>query len=463
MTFNIKLIWIAFPIILAASLFLFYPSFSYYFFQDDWFILNWVREGNLASFFNFRQDIIYWRPLTMPIFFKINQTLFDLTPTGFHLVAFGFHVINIFLIYLLFRVLKISKQVSLIISFLYATAAFHFIPLSWLSTTSYIIGPTFIFATLLLFFKNKVIWSFMSFLLALGSSEFALVAIPIMLVLRFAEFGPTVKKLAPFIFVAVLYLVARFLLFPLPSTGQYEIAIKPKILTNLFWYLAWTFNLPEALSTVFYFTNIGKSLTAISDFTQYAILPVILLTIFTLLARKVSTIIITKGVLIFLVSLAPVIFLPFHIYPMYLAIASLGIFWILANCFDKLGKNQLLIILAFAAIWFAASYLSISFTRTNHWITNLQSISKAYVDATRNLVKNPTSGSVFLFRYPTIEFSQKHGLTIVQSEQNIRQALNDQDVIQVIYKDETLKSLYETKDYIPKAPPESVSFTIQPR
>ena len=69
---------LAFLGIFAASFYLYYPSLSYYFFQDDWFVLNWVRTDDFWSFFKFRTDIIYWRPLTMPIFFKIGQVFFDL-------------------------------------------------------------------------------------------------------------------------------------------------------------------------------------------------------------------------------------------------------------------------------------------------------------------------------------------------------------------------------------------------
>src|SRR3989344_7144783 len=83
----IKQFWF-FPLIFAFSLFLFYPSLNYYFFQDDWFVLNWVRTGNLLSFFEFRTDIIYWRPISMPIFFWIGEKIFGLNPLGFHLLSF---------------------------------------------------------------------------------------------------------------------------------------------------------------------------------------------------------------------------------------------------------------------------------------------------------------------------------------------------------------------------------------
>src|SRR3989344_5601891 len=121
-----------------AAVFLFYPSVDYYFFQDDWFVLNWVQDSDLVSLLKFRTDIIYWRPFSMPLFFKITSLAFGLNPFAFHLLTFIFHLLNSSLIYLLFRQ-KFTRHIAAFTAFLYATAAFHFIPLSWLSTTSYVI------------------------------------------------------------------------------------------------------------------------------------------------------------------------------------------------------------------------------------------------------------------------------------------------------------------------------------
>lgn len=454
-------LWLTFPLLFAASLFLFHPSLNYYFFQDDWFVLNWVGDSDWLSLLNFREDIIYWRPISMPLFFKSLNTVFNQSPLPFHLVAFAIHLLNSVLIFLLFRQLKFTPKISLLISFLYATSAFHFIPLSWLSTTSYIIGPTFIFSSLILFLKNKLTTSLILFLLALASSELALTVLPIAIVIKGVE-KSNFKKLIPFATIAIFYLVVRFFFLPLPQEGEYELGLAPKILTNLFWYFLWTFNMPEAFSTVFYFSDLRISLLAILDFWQYAILPTVLLGFFIFLITKVARATLARGFLIFLVGLAPVIFLPFHVYPMYLVVSSLGIFYIAANYFQKLKKKAVLLF-TFCAVWFISSYLAITFTRTNHWLVNLQSISKSFIFYTENLVADPPPASVFIFRFPDIKFSQAQDFVIVQDEQNIAQALNNQDAMQVIYRDKSLVSLYQTKDHIPQPPAGTVSFTIFPR
>lgn len=438
-------------LIIPASIFLFYPGFGYYFFQDDWFVLNWVQNSDLVSLLSMRTDVIYWRPISMPGFFKAASFAFGLNPYFFHLATFIFHLVNSALIYFLARQLKFTKLIAAFIAFLYATAAFHFIPLSWLSTTSYVIGPTFALSALIFFLKNKFAISFVLFLLGLASSELTLTMIPIAFLLS-SKFKKTIFSLLPFIITSIVYLAARFVMFPLPQRGEYELMFAPKIMTNIFWYFVSNFNMPEAISTVFYFSNIKTSLAAAGDFWKYFTLPILLIVAQTVLALITRTSFkqLIRAAGLFLAGLSPVILLPFHFYPMYIVMASVGVLYALALSLTKLKFWQTQAVITYGIIWFISSFLTLTFTRTNHWIVNLQSISKAYVDYTKNLVKDPPPNSSFLFRYPTAQFSQKHGITIVKNEQNIRQALNDQDAMQVIYRDKSAKSFYETDSGVPQ-------------
>jgi len=415
---------ISFLLIFTASFFLFYPSLNYYFFQDDWFVLNWARTGDLASFFKFRTDIIYWRPLTMPIFFKIGRTLFDLNPFGFHLITFFFHFINIILVYILFRILKISRKTSLISSFLYGTAAFHFVPMSWLSTTSYVIGSTFIFSTLILFLAKKIIFSFIFFLVALASSEFTLIVIPILLILEGIN-KPTLKKILPFLIISAFYLIARFFIFPLPSIDQYEIVLRPRILTNLFWYFVWTFNIPEKMSTIFFFSKPKSSIIASFQFFKYLALPIVLIIIFFLTAfmSKLNVKKIIKGPGWFIFGILPVLFLPEHAFPMYLTIGTVGLFYLFALSLEKLQIKNNLLFLTFSTIWLISSYLTLSFTKETHWVVNEQAVSRSYLNYILNKVKKPPESSLFVMKPADIDFTQKGDFTLVETEENVKQSL----------------------------------------
>lgn len=434
--------WI-FPLILVSSLIIFAPSFNYYFFQDDWFVLNWVKTQGILSFFDFRTDIIYWRPLTMPVFFALGNFLFGLKPLGYHLITFGFHMLNAFLVYLLFKELKISDVFAKFASFIYATSAFHFIGLSWLSTTSYIIGPTFILSTILFFLKRKVKKSFIFFLLALASSEFFLVIIPlIMLVLPRTK--KTLVQIAPLFVVTVFYLVLRFVIFPVPASGQYEIELSPKILINTFWYFVWTFNIAEKFSSIFFVSNISAAPTLIAGFLKELFLPALLLLTFfvTLFISKIKLNNLIFGAVWFLIGIAPVILIPRHTYPIYLALASIGPIYAFTLTLEKISQKNYIIPVLIGSAWFLASFITVNFTRQNHWIANEQAISASYISFAKSRQPNPKTNSIFIFRPASIDFSKKNNFTLVETEDNIKQALNDQDGVKVSFSDQSLISLY---------------------
>src|SRR3989344_2557033 len=230
----------AFPI----SAFLFFSSFSYYFFQDDWFVTNWARTGNFWSFFAFRTDIIYWRPLSMPLLFFITDKLFPLNAAAFHTIAFSFFAALILAVYKLFDLLLKDKNIAAVGAFLYATWPIHYISLSWFSTTAYIIGPLFMVWSYI-FFKKNYILSFAFFLMSLASSEFALV-LPAVFLISKIIIGKdiSIKYLLPFFAIDLIYVLARFFIFPIPAKGEYELILTTRLLNNLIWYIAWAFGIP---------------------------------------------------------------------------------------------------------------------------------------------------------------------------------------------------------------------------
>lgn len=459
----IKNQWI-FPLILICSLILFAPSFNYYFFQDDWFVLNWVRTQNFWSFFDLRTDIIYWRPLTMPVFFALGNFLFGLNPLGYHFVVFIFHLINSILIYELFKNLKISDNFSKFAAFIYATSAFHFIGLSWISTASYIIGPTFILSTILFFLKRKLKTSLAFFLLSLASSEFSLVIIPLLLLLV-PKTKKTIIKLLPFLAFTAFYLVLRFIIFPIPANGQYEIGLSLKIITNVFWYFAWTFNVAEKFSSIFFISNSHAYPGLFFSFAKYLALPTILIAAF-LVALVFSKVKISKlifSTLWFLIGILPVIFVPLHIYPIYLAIASIGPIFAFTLALEKFSQKNYLLPILIGTIWFLSSLATLAFTRQNHWIANEQAISNSYINFTQKINPNPGKNSVFVFRPATLDFAKRNNFTLVETEDNVKQALNNQDAIKVVFGGKALRSIYLNWQQNINVDPSSQLTEIAPR
>jgi hypothetical protein len=147
---------------------------------------------------------------------------------------------------------------------------------------------------------------------------------------------------------------------------------------------------------------------------------------------------------------------------MYLVVSSLGIFYILAKSLEQF-KNYSFIIFAFSIAWFFSAYKTLSFTQVNHWIVNEQAISRSYVKFFKEIAPNPPTGSIFLFRPADLSFSQKNKFVLVETEDNIRQSLNDQDAPQAIYNDSNLKSIYAKAQDKPILPSNHQIFEIIPR
>lgn len=446
-----KSIWAVFLAIFSLSLALFFPSLSYYFFQDDWFVLNWARTGDLASFFSFRTDIIYWRPLSMPLLFAAANFLFGLKPLGFHLLAFAFYFALIIAVYKLFQILT-SQRLALIASFLYATWPIHYMSLSWLSTTSYIIGPLFETLSFIFFLKfiaDKrtifLVYCFILFLLGIASSEFTLV-LPFIFLAYTLIFKKKfyAKAFIAFIVVDFIYLLLRFIIFSIPARGDYQPIFNLQLFNNFIWYLAWSLGLPESFKSLIFPSLPAQSIKVISQFWAIS-LPVFLL--FLLLARQIFVNLKTNlrlyffGLIWFSIGLAPIITLGKHSYPMYLSFAGLGFLYLVTSTF-KNAKN--LILISLLILWTFISFANLQFTRVTHWIRNEQAVSRAYINYAREIVKNPPPNSVFLFKPANMSFSQKNQFVLVEGEDTLQQSLNNQNAIQVIFNDSTLKSIYAT-------------------
>lgn len=456
-------LWI-FPFIFISCLILFYPSLNYYFFQDDWFVLNWIRKEGVFSFFNFRTDIIYWRPLTMPVFFAISRQLFDLNPFGFHIIAFTFHFVNSFLVYLLMLQLNLNKTSSKFAAFVYVTAAFHFIGLSWLSTTSYIVVTTFILSSIISFLRERFKIFFLFFLLALASSELSIIIIPLIIICKgFSK--KTLLYLSPAVFILAAYLVVRFLIFPIPSSGQYTISINRQILVNFLWYFLWTFNIPEKFSTIFFISNIDKFPSLLPQLFKYLIFPIVLIiNLFLLtLISNLNPGKIIFGITWFIVSLSPIMIIPRHVYPLYLTIAAIGIIYIFSSSVEKIKKLKPYLMITLSLIWFVSSFATLDFTRKNHWIPNEQTISKTYTKVIYEKIQYPFDNSIFLIKPADVSFSQKHNFTLIETEDNVKQALNDQDAVQVIYNNSSLNSIFTSHQKPVNLPESTHVYEISPR
>lgn len=462
---------LSFLIIFALTLFLFLPSLNYYFFQDDWFVLNWATTGSLSSLLGLRTDIIYYRPISMPLFFVINYKLFGLNPLPYHILVFAIFFALVVSIYLLLKALVENRRVALFIAFLYATWPIHFMGLSWLSTTSYILGPFFIVLTYFSFIKYLrhkkrffYLISFSLFLLALGSSEFAII-LPIIILIwgLFTDGKNYFKNLWPFFLICLLYLILRVFIFPAPVKDQYQIQFNSQVINNLSWYIAWFFGFPESFKDRIFPNFAAQSLRNLIQFWSISV-PTIL---FFLICIKLIVGSFRKnfkaivfGFLWLIIGLSPVILFTNHAYTGYLSFAGIGVLYLLAISL----MNQKPIWWGIVAIlWMIISINNLQFTYSTHWVKNEQAISKAYISYTKQKIKNPLDNAVFIFRPANENFARYNNFTLVENEDTTKLALSDQNAVQVIYKNATLKSLFRAYHQKVELPKDTPVFDIDPQ
>lgn len=457
-------------LIFACSFILFYPSLSYYFFQDDWFVLNWVRTGDFLSFFAFRDDVIYWRPLSMPLFFWTNYKLFGLNPLGFHLVAFSIFLILLISIYKLFLILFKDRSISLLGTYFYSTWPIHFMSLSWISTTSYILMSLFQVLSIIFFIKflekKKInFWalSWIFFILGIISHEFTVVLPVILLALRLI-----LKKsnhlifLLPFFIIDFIFFVFRFIIFPIQAEGAYTVHYNYLIADNFLWYIVWAFNFPESFKDLIDQSFLFESFRRLINFWKISLPSLILIVTFIKLLSKYfrkNNKYYLFGFIWFAVGLIPIITLVEHSYTVYLSFAGIGFIYLMLVSLNSSSKIWSFILPIF---WLLASLTNLQFTRSTHWIVNEQAISKSYISFIKSTLNDPKEGSIFLIRHADRTYSLENKF-VITNKKDISLALNNSSAIQVLFNDSSLKSLFINPLEQVTLPPETTVYEVIPR
>lgn len=243
-----------FLVIFSVSLIVFWPNFNYYFFRDDWFLLNWVNSSTFYSLLNVRTDIIYWRPISLPIFFWINYKMFGIDSTIFHLFSLTIFSTLIISTYILLKKLIKDNKSALITTLFYATWPIHFISLGWLAATQYIIAPVFGLLSFILFIKfienakyKSLILCNSFYILGLLSHESIIILPALIFIWGFIlKRSNYLQPLSPMIIVSVIYVLFRIIIFLPNLSNEYNIAFNNTPIINLAWYVLWALNLPES-------------------------------------------------------------------------------------------------------------------------------------------------------------------------------------------------------------------------
>ncbi len=369
----------------SLNFILFRKSFSVYFFKDDFFLFSISRASNLREFFQFfipRSDTIYYRPISLQLFYFTFYRLFGLNANYYHFFQLILHSVNSVLVFYFVKKLLRNNLTGFFTAFLFSISATHFYELTWVASTFNSIALFYILLYFLLFDKKRACKFFLPELflvLSLLSIETAVVLPTIMFltVIFFRKMNKQTFLRLTFQFGIVLfYLIFRFIVFKIPTTDSYSLGFSPQmIIKNVIVFFAWLLNFSEPTTVhlaprQFPFTDQWFTET----FQIYPLilsLNVILLFITGILAliknpRSIFNKITLFGVLWFFMALLPILVIPKRVYPYYPFLAQVG-FWIaFASVIYSNHKYALtyLVILSFIL----TSFLTLRFLDNNHWV-----------------------------------------------------------------------------------------------
>ncbi len=456
--------------IFLCTLTLYGPAFNTYFSQDDFFHFKVSQtDGTLRGFadlFAFRsfdeRKIAFYRPITREIPFGISYSLFGLNQIPLRLLSLLLVFGNIYLTYLLISKL-FNKTIGWWSAFFVGISSANTANLYYLAGGMQTIGATFFILLCLLLFEKHKIWSFIGFLLALGSEEQAAI-LPLLLggliFLKnppFVAFKKAVTQLWPYILIVFAFALADYFLIGFSKSEiQYNVDFSPKRIVNtLSWYTAWAFGLPEMLID---FVLPGLKLKpAILKYWPHYYKPVLLGffvcigTLAVLIFKSLKGSVVKNKTLWFLIiwfvsGLLPVLFLPQHKSTHYLY-PVLPAFWGTV-CFVAFHKKHTVISGLFVGGAVLLNVASAFAGRELYWAASRGRVAEKLITEVTFKYPSPPSGSGIFFKndpdYPFI--AEQWG----GSSKQAAFVLNNEDAIQLLYKDQTIRVFYEDLGGVPQ-------------
>jgi hypothetical protein len=232
----------------------------------------------------------------------------------------------------------------------------------------------YLLSTLLLI-RKRYFLSLLAFTGALLSKE-TVVVLPLthLLFLWYFKRPGKIRKVLPFLATLGIYLYLHTFHYGFAAGDSYIWSFSPiKAANTLFWYVLWSLNLPEMLVD-FVGPGLRVNLEPLKFWFRY------LVPIFVLFSITAAWLLISFGKFLkkikkqeiaifilaaawFILTLAPVLFLPLHKFTFYLTLPLIGVVWLISYVLRQPSK------IIFLALWLALSILTLGLTYETHWIT----------------------------------------------------------------------------------------------
>jgi hypothetical protein len=384
---------------LFTALLMFLPAFSNFYTHDDFFHFSISSAKTLPEFLNFfnllrpPSGFGWYRPLTTQVFYWLGLNLFSLHPVPLRLLLFINFFAVVVLVWRLARKISASDRIAGIAAFLYAVSATHYAHLYFFSVQE--LGLALFYLLSHLFFldyldsgrRKYYFLSLLTFVISLTCKEwavtlpFSLAAVGLLWYLRrkVAGLKPAVLLLLPYLLILCGYFYLRFRFYGFAQGDSYVWDISPRIFNTLAWYAAWALNLPEM-----FVDFIGPGLHLNPNLLRFwgretLLIAVLflgligqLVYLFYKSARKLIS---DRGLYLlfyifwFVITLTPVLFLPWHKFSFYLTVPLFGVVMFIASVLDwSAASGRLRKILLLNFFFLAVATLSLT-VRTN-WISS---------------------------------------------------------------------------------------------
>lgn len=423
---------ISLAVIYFAILIIFFPGLSNYFLQDDFFNMyrGWIGAFNPTPYLAFR-------PIPYEIFGSFVVYVLGMNPVLTHLFLLFAHFLNVFLLWKLIGKFTKNIWVQFFTSFLYGVSSIHFGVLFWLTASYLLFGTTILLIFLYVLISHKsnprkgktTILIFLYLVMLLTNETFSVFPLFLFFV---SIYEKSVKRLLiPLALLSGISIAFRFISKAYSAGSDYAIGTTYEIVRTVWWYILRGINITEGIRTM----DKLQSQLVFLYLTVIAVCTGLALFIFLKQKRKPDRKILILGILWFVFFASVYFVLPRHETAYYLNTALIGFAGVITYIwFPVLNQKQTkykILISFFLTVWGLLSYLNVRFVQQTSWIVWRGEIARKYIQ----LVKQ---------NYPTLP---KSATVVFQktavSHKEISLALYNEYALKLIYKDKTLKVIYD--------------------
>jgi len=355
-------------LLIITSTIVFRNSFSFFFAQDDFLLINEFSQNNfitdIKNTFGLPK-ITHWRPMHN-LYFLVSGNLFGKNYSLYHLLTFILHISVAFLTYKIIEKITKNSRLALAAAFIYSVHSAHFVTLFWISGSATSIGFLFLVLSFYLYLQEKTRTSILSFVLSLLASEAMVIGAGLFFVYQFlfkddGVLNAFTKRL---ILVTSTFVFIRFLfLTPQSTYNSYQVKIWPQIVT----------------STKYYLLRIAGFAEVSGDLIVSIALLGLLLFITINLARSLKSEsnhkVATLGLSLIILGLFPFVFIS-NISAHYMNISVFGFAILIGFAISKLKPIK---ILTFLVIFLIISFFNVDKTYENHWVIQRSNLAQRYI------------------------------------------------------------------------------------